>query len=197
VAPVLAVADAVSKALTDQLIPLLTTDRTFRSRCVGVGPLTTADAIAFGAVGPVARSSGLTLDLRKDDPYEAYADFDFDVPVLTGGDVYDRVVIRALEMVESCRILKQAAEALPPGPVALGLFPKVPPGEAAIHMEAPRGEVFYYLASDGSDHPARVRVRTPTFANMPTVRQMVLGQQLSDLGLIQASIDPCYSCTDR
>ncbi len=196
-AAVLAVAKATSAAMTEQMIPLITKNRGIRSRCVGVGVLTPEDAYAFAAVGPVARASGVSIDLRKTDPYEAYDQFEFDVPVTTNGDVFDRVVVRALEIVESCRILEQAIESLPPGPVAGELFPHVPAGEAAIHQEAPRGEVFYYMESDGSDHPTRVRVRTPTFANMPSVRQMVIGQTLSDLGLIQASIDPCYSCTDR
>jgi len=188
---------ATSRGMTEQLIPMLTKDKTVRARCAGVGVLTKQDAIAFGALGPVARASGLTLDLRKDEPYECYDQFDFDVPVLTDGDVFARVVIRALEIVESCKIIQQATESLPPGPIAGELFPSVPPGEATVRSEAPRGEVLYYIASDGSDHPSRVRVRTPTFMNMPTVRQMVLGQTLSDLGLIQASIDPCYSCADR
>jgi len=137
------------------------------------------------------------VDLRRDDPYEAYDQFDFDVPVLDDGDVFARVVVRALELVESAKIVTQAVTSLPAGPVAGELFPAVPVGEVAVHTEAPRGEVLYYIKSDGGDQPARVRVRTPTFMNMPTVRQMVLGQSLSDLGLIQASIDPCYSCTDR
>ena len=196
-AVVKAAAKAVSTATTEQLIPMLTTNKTVRARCVGVGVLTREGALAYGARGAVARASGLTLDVRKDDPYEAYGQLDFDVPVLTDGDVFARVVVRALEVVQSCRIIDQAIDAMPAGPVASALYPHVPPGEAAIHGEAPRGEVLYYLQSDGSEHPARVRVRTPTFFNMPTVRCMVIGQSLSDLGLIQASIDPCYSCADR
>jgi len=196
-AQVKATANAISTTISQQLIPMLTKDRTVKARTVGVGVLTKADAVAFGACGPVARASGLPMDLRRDDPYEAYADLDFDVPVLSDGDVFSRVVIRVLEVVQSCRIITQAIDKMPAGPLAALLYPQVPPGEAAIHAEAPRGEVFYYVRSDGGENPTRVRVRTPTFMNMPTVRPMVLGQSLSDLGLIQASIDPCYSCTDR
>ena len=108
-----------------------------------------------------------------------------------------RIVVRALEIVESCRIIEQAIQGMPAGPFLGEQFPAIPAGEACARIEGPRGEVFYYVASDGSDVPTRVRIRTPTFANMPTVLPMVLGQTLSDVPLIQASIDPCYSCTDR
>lgn len=111
--------------------------------------------------------------------------------------MFARVVVRALEILESCKIIEQALEQMPAGPFLGGDFPKVPAGEACSRIEGPRGEVFYYVASDGTDTPTRVRVRTPTFANMPTARTMVLGQTFSDVPLIQASIDPCYSCTDR
>jgi ech hydrogenase subunit E len=196
-AAVLAAVRTVATTTSEKLIPIFTADRTVRARCAGVGVLTRADAVAFGAVGPLARASGVTQDIRVSAPYEAYDRIQFDVPQRTEGDVFARIVVRALEILESCTIIEQAIEMMPAGPLNGGLFPVVPEGEASIRIEAPRGEVFYYLASDGSDVPTRVRVRTPTFANMPTVRQMAIGQTLSDLPLIQASIDPCYSCTDR
>jgi Ni,Fe-hydrogenase III large subunit len=196
-AAVLAAVRSIAAATSKQLIPVLTTDKTVLARCAGVGILSREDAIAYGAVGPMARASGLRTDIRKSAPYEAYDQLTFDVPQRTEGDVLARIVVRALEILESCRIIEQAIEMMPAGPIAGGLFPRVPAGEACVRIEAPRGEVFYYLASDGSDMPVRVKVRTPTFANMPTARVMAIGQGLSDLGLIQASIDPCYSCTDR
>jgi NADH:ubiquinone oxidoreductase subunit D len=111
-----------------------------------------------------------------------------------------RGVVRALEMIESCKIIRQAVATLPEGPIAVpapaGKF-KVPAGMGVNRIEVPRGEVFYQVTSNGTDIPARVRVRTPTFMNMTTVRLAVLGQELSDSPLIQASCDPCYSCTDR
>jgi NADH:ubiquinone oxidoreductase subunit D len=162
-----------------------------------VGILTRAEAIAYGAVDPLARASGLPQDIRKAAPYEAYDRIDFDVPTRDEGDVFARIVVRALEILESCRIIEQAIEMMPAGAFRGDEFPSVPAGETCVRIEGPRGEVFYYVASDGTDVPVRVRVRTPTFANMPTARLMVLGQGLSDVGLIQASIDPCYSCTDR
>ena len=95
------------------------------------------------------------------------------------------------------RIIEQAVESMPAGPIDAGDFIPIPAGEACARIEGPRGEVFYYVASDGSDVPLRVRIRTPTFQNMPTVALMVREQTLADVPLIQASIDPCYSCTDR
>jgi Ni,Fe-hydrogenase III large subunit len=194
---VVAAAREIGRVTSEQLIPVLTTDRTVRARCVGVGVLTREQARSWGALGPVARASGLPQDIRRSAPYEIYDKLDFEVPVREEGDVLARIVVRALEIVESCRIIEQAIEGMPAGPVDLGDFLPIPAGEATARIEGPRGEVFYYVASDGSDSPTRVRIRTPTFANMPTVALMVQGQQLADVPLIQASIDPCYSCTDR
>lgn len=196
--PVLAAARAIAAAASGSLIPVLTTDPTVHARCAGVGVLTREDAIAYGAVGPLARASGLPFDVRTSAPYEAYGRLDFEVPCRTEGDVLARVVVRAEEILQSCRIIEQAIELMPAGEIAGERFQNdVPEGEACARIEGPRGEVFYYLVAGETEQPVRVRVRTPTFANMPTARPMVLGQSLSDLGLIQASIDPCYSCTDR
>jgi Ni,Fe-hydrogenase III large subunit len=148
-------------------------------------------------VGPVARASGVDTDLRRDSPYLAYGALEFAVPVRTEGDVFARVVVRALEILESCRIIEQALDQMPPGPLHVGDIYAVPPGEAVMRVEAPRGEAFYYVASDGSDTPSRVKIRTPSFANIPTVAAMVKGCDLADVPLVQAAVDPCYSCTDR
>ena len=196
-ASVLVAVQQIAVVTNKQLIPVLTSDRTVRARCAGVGVLTRDDAIAFGALGPTARASGLPQDLRKAAPYEVYDRLDFEVPVRSDGDVLARVIVRAREIVESCRIIEQAVESMPAGPIQNGEFPAIPAGEACARIEAPRGELLYYVASDGSDVPTRVRIRTPTFQNMPTVRPMVRGMTLADAPLIQASIDPCYSCTDR
>jgi len=187
----------VRQTVTDQLIPLFATDKTVRARCVGIGQLTKEQALAWGAVGPTARASGLTEDIRRTSPYAAYARVEFKVPVETSGDVFARVVVRLFEMVESCRIVEQALDQMPPGPIHGPNFVEVPPGEAVARSEAPRGELFYYVASDGTDIPSRVKIRTPSFVNMPTVRLMMLQANLADVPLINASIDPCYSCTSR
>jgi Ni,Fe-hydrogenase III large subunit len=195
---VLTAVGQVQRAVEGELIPVLSTDRTVRARCVGVGVLPREEAFRYGAVGPLARASGGTEDIRRTQPYEIYDLLDFDVPVLDDGDVFARVVVRALEIVQSCRIVTQAIDLMPAGAFAGPPFhDRVPAGQTCARIEAPRGELLYYLASDGGRTPARVRVRTPTFANMPTARVMVRGECLSDLGLIQASMDPCYSCTDR
>ena len=114
------------------------------------------------------------------------------------GDVQARVVVRALEMLESIRLLRAALTAMPSGPLrATEGLPAIPPGEATARTEAPRGEVFYYVASDGGGGPARVEIRTPSFVNVPAIEPMLAGQPLASLSIIQASVDPCISCTDR
>jgi ech hydrogenase subunit E len=189
----------LEQEITREIIPVFTQNRTVQSRCAGIGVLTREQAESMGTVGPLARASGVTQDLRRSAPYAAYDRLEFDVPVQTEGDVRARVIVRALEMLESCKILRQAIRDLPAGPFR-AMDParvKVPAGIALSRIEAPRGEVFYSVTSNGTDTPARVRVRTPTFMNMPTMQFTVLGAELADAPLIQASIDPCYSCTDR
>jgi len=198
---VLNILDEMEQQITRTIIPIFLEDRTVESRCKGVGILTMEDAKAMGAVGPLARASGVGQDIRRSAPYSGYDRFEFNVPVETAGDVQARLVVHALEMIESCKILRQALSSLPEGPYqatmpASAKF-KVPAGTAISRVEAPRGEVLYQITSNGTDIPARVRVRTPTFMNMATVRFTVLGQELADAPLIQASCDPCYSCTDR
>jgi ech hydrogenase subunit E len=194
---VLSVARDVARTTSETLIPVLSTDRTVAARCKGVGILTREQALAYGALGPTARASGVSQDLRKDAPYEVYERFDFDVPVFESGDVFARVVARALEIVESCKIIEQAVETMPAGRRRAKVPSEIPAGEACSRIEGNRGEVFYYVSSDGTDKPTRVRIRTPTFANMPAVRVMAQGENFANVPLIQASVDPCYSCTDR
>ncbi len=181
------------------VIPIFTTSSTARSRCAGIGVLTHDKAISCGVVGPTARASGLGQDLRRAAPYAAYSELDFDVPVEQAGDVRARLFVRALEIMQSCQILRQALTKMPPGEISTNdeKF-KFITGTATSRVEAPRGEVMYSVSwREGSRNPSRVHVRTPTFANMPAVRWMVKGARLADTPLIQASIDPCYSCTDR
>jgi Ni,Fe-hydrogenase III large subunit len=196
---ILHMVEALEAEMASKVVPIFTTSTTAKSRCAGIGTLTTAKAINCGVVGPVARASGVAQDLRKDAPYAAYAELEFNVPVEPAGDVKARLLVRALEILESCSILKQALAKLPPGEINTGegKFNFIT-GTSTARVEAPRGEVMYSVSwREGSRNPARVHVRTPTFVNMPAVRWMVLGQRLADTPLIQASIDPCYSCTDR
>jgi Ni,Fe-hydrogenase III large subunit len=147
----------------------------------------------------VARASGVAQDIRRAAPYAAYEEMEFDVPVQHGGDVRARLLVRALEIMESCKILRQALTKLPPGELNAGEDKIVfSAGTATSRVEAPRGEVMYSVTwKENARNPSRIHVRTPTFAVMPAIRWMVLGARLADTPLIQASIDPCYSCTDR
>ncbi len=195
---VLAGVRQVRQALEKQVIPIFTKDHTVKARTAGIGVLTREDGLAYGVVGPVARASGIPGDVRQDFPYAAYAELDFKPVVLSDGDVQARVVVRALEMLESVRLIEAALAQLPDGPLQTGApVLAVPAGETTARVEAPRGEVFYYLAADGSDTPRRVKIRTPSFVNIPSMAAMSRGQCLADMPLIQASVDPCCSCTDR
>ena len=196
---VLKMVEALEAEMARTVIPIFTTSSTARSRCAGIGVLTGEKATSCGVVGPVARASGLPQDMRRAAPYAAYAEMEFDVPVQEDGDVRARLMVRALEILESCRILRQALAKMPSGELNTGDKKVVfTTGTATSRVEAPRGEVMYSVSwKEGSRNPARVHVRTPTFATMPAIRWMVLGARLADTPLIQASIDPCYSCTDR
>jgi ech hydrogenase subunit E len=195
---ILAVVDEVHKALEKVVIPIFTHDATIIARTRGIGILAKEDALSYGAVGPLARASGIEEDIRENLPYAAYAELGFKKVVQESCDVQARVFVRALEMLESVRLIEEALKNLPEGTIRPEQVPlAIPTGEATARSEAPRGEVFYYVASDGSDIPARVKIRTPSFVNIPSLRAMVKGQYLADMPLIQASIDPCCSCTDR
>ena len=184
--------------LERNVLPSLMESRTTMSRMRGIGVLSREQAIEWGVVGPVARASGLATDVRKDLPYGAYEQLGFRVVTQDGGDVLARCTVRAMEVLETIRLACEALKHLPAGPLrAFEGDPRIPAGEAAAYSEAPRGEVIYYVASDGGDGPSRVHVRTPSFVNIPALEAMTVGQQFGDVPLIQASVDPCLSCTDR
>jgi Ni,Fe-hydrogenase III large subunit len=188
----------IKRGLEKDVIPVFTKDATVKARSAGIGILSQEDALTYGVVGPVARASGLARDIRQDFPYAAYQDLGFKIVTLPEGDVQARIVVRALEMLESVRLIEQALKELPNTPIRIDdPMPVIPAGEATARVEAPRGEVFYYLKSDGSDIPCRVKIRAPSFVNIPAIEAISVGQSLADMPLIQASIDPCCSCTDR
>jgi ech hydrogenase subunit E len=191
--------DELEREMMRTVIPIFTTSSTARSRCAGIGVLTHEKAVSCAVVGPTARASGIPQDLRRDAPYAAYAEMKFEVPVEQAGDVRARLFVRALEIIESCNILRQALARMAPGEISsAGEKLVFASATATSRVEAPRGEVMYSVTwKENSRNPARVHVRTPTYANMPAVRWMVRGARLADTPLIQASIDPCYSCTDR
>lgn len=182
---------------TKYYLDVVPRDKTFLKRVEGVGPLKPEVARSLCAVGPTVRASGLKMDIRKDDPHAAYGDVEFDVITTDTCDMYGRVVVRALEVLESIKIVRQLMEKLPPGDIVVKAPKKVPEGEAISHTEAPRGEDIHYLRSNGTDKPDRVRIRTPTMANMPATAEMLKGCNLADVPIIVAGIDPCMGCMDR
>ena len=167
-------------------------------RLKGVGVLSKEDAIAYAATGPTARASGIDIDVRRDEPYAAYGLVDWQVITQEGGDVLAKTVVRLLECFESIKIIRQCLERLREvkGEIAVKVK-EIPPGEGIGHHEAPRGETFHYVRSDGSNTPVRLKVRAPTYVNLPTCKVTVPGESVADATLILASIDPCYCCTER
>ena len=186
------------KAPMDRIVDIALTDKTIAMRTKGVGILTREDAVRLGAVGPHARASGVKIDVRKDSPYSSYDDFDFDIPVVDSGDVFARVVVRALECYESIKILVQALENLPEGPINLGnKLVKIQPGQTVTRHEAPRGQLSHMVVGNGELTNYRVSIHVPSYKNTPTVPYMLRENSVADAGLIIASIDPCFSCLDR
>ena len=173
-------------------------DPVLAARLKGVGVLSKEDAIAYCAVGPTARASGVDIDVRRDEPYAAYGLVDWQVITQEGGDVLAKTVVRLLECFESIKIIRQCLERLRKvkGEIAVKVK-EIPPGEGIGHHEAPRGETFHYVRSDGSNTPVRLKVRAPTYVNLPTCKVTVPGESVADATLILASIDPCYCCTER
>jgi NADH-quinone oxidoreductase subunit D len=183
----------------DELERLLAENEVILARTKGVGVLPAAVAINASVSGPVLRASGVRWDIRKVDPYEVYDRFEFDIPVGVNGDCYDRMMVRLWEMRQSLRILEQAAQQIPGGPVRapLPFFLRPPPGEAYAHVEAPKGELGFYLVSDGGIAPYRCKIRSPSFINLTPLREMVRGWKLADLIVIFGSIDINMGEVDR
>jgi len=179
-------------------------DRVIRKRTQGIGVLSKADANKFSIQGPVLRASGVNYDVRWHAPYAAYPKIrDWKVITEKEGDVHARVVQKILEMPEAAKILRTALNKLaklpkpPKGELKVKASLSIPEAEAISITEAPRGELLYYAKSNGTDQPERMRIRTPSFSNMLSLRPILKGQQLADLPVIVGSIDPCFSCTDR
>jgi NADH-quinone oxidoreductase subunit D len=183
----------------DEYEELLTTNRIWVERTKGVGVLNGADCIALGVTGPVLRASGVKWDIRKALPYSGYDKFDFEIPVGTNGDTYDRYLVRIAEMRQSLRIIRQAAESIPEGPI-MAKIPKVlkpPVGEVYVSIEAPKGELGYFIVSDGSTQPYRVRVRPPSFVNLQALDKMVRGALVADVVAVIGTLDIVLGEVDR
>jgi NADH-quinone oxidoreductase subunit D len=171
-------------------------DPVLHARLKGVGVLRKEDAIKYAVAGPTARGSGVDIDVRRDDPYAAYAALDWKVITQPEGDVFAKVVVRLLETFESVKIIRQALKELPGGPISVEVK-EIPPGEAVGRAEAPRGETFHYVRSDGGNRPIRHKARAPSFVNVPSFRASCIGQNIADVTITLAAVDPCYSCTER
>ncbi|MBP8947417.1 MAG: nickel-dependent hydrogenase large subunit [Candidatus Promineofilum sp.] len=173
-------------------------DAFFLQRTRGVGTMTHAEALALGVVGPTARASGVARDVRVDAPYVAYADFPAQIQLLTAGDLEARFLVRLDELLDSFRLIRVLLAKLPAGELTAKRMPrKLKPGEVISRVEAPRGELFYYIRSTGGETPDRVKVRTPTLCNMGSVITQTIGHNLADVPMILVGIDPCFSCNDR
>jgi ech hydrogenase subunit E len=168
---------------------------TVRNRLEKVGVLSKDKAYSLGAVGPMLRASGVDYDLRRKG-YEAYPELDFKTVIETAGDCMARVKIRVREIDESLRLIGQIVERMPGGPVAVPVKGS-PDGEGWARVEQPRGEALYFVRANGKRNPERFRVRTPTFANIPAMVEVMVGSQLADVPTIILTIDPCISCTER
>jgi NADH-quinone oxidoreductase subunit D len=208
----------------DEVERMLTKNGIWVGRTIGLGAMTADEALNYGLSGPMLRASGVDYDVRKDFPYLDYETYDFDVPVGSNGDVYDRYLCRVEELRQSTRILEQALRRLPDGPVNIDDHrvvlppkskatsemesmihhfkvvmegPRPPIGESYVAVESPKGEKGYYMVSDGTAKPVRWRIRPPSFVNLAAIPKMVEGHLLSDVIAINASIDIVMGEIDR
>lgn len=168
-----------------------------RLRTQGIGRLSKEQVQRYGVVGPVARASGVIKDVRKEIPRLPYSKVDFEVISHSDGDVWARTLVRIKETRESLKIIQQILSTIPEGEIAVRVKKNIPDNEAVSRFEAPRGEVFYYLRSDGSDKPARLKIRTPTLPVLSTLALQVKNVNFADIPVILSGIDLCIACADR
>lgn len=196
---------AIKKCVGDLVAPLTMItnaaldDPILHARLKGVGVLSKENAIKYCVVGPTARGSGVAVDVRRDEPHAAYDMVDWNVITQEAGDVLSKAVVRLLEMPESIKIVQQCLDGLEKtnGAEFCKDVECIPAGDGIGHYEAPRGETFHFIRSDGANRPVRHKVRAPTYVNLPSFKASCIGETISDVTLILASIDPCYCCTER
>jgi len=180
------------RMLTDAVLD----DPVLNVRLRGVAVLTEEAGREYAVTGPTARGSNIPIDARRDEPYAAYDMVDWDVVVQPEGDVFAKTVVRLLETLEACTIIERCLEKMEPGEID-NEPRRIPAGEGIGHGEAPRGETFHYVRSDGTNYPVRYKVRAPTYVNLPAFKPQIIGGELADAMLGVAAMDPCYSCTER
>lgn len=211
----LATIEGVKRDIPEQLIPgfierlryinsraqfyreIVDTEETLLVRTRGAGKISADKLEQLCAVGPLVRAAGMPIDIRQDDPYSAYGEVPLDIVTKTGTDIHTLMQLRLEELVVSANMIIYALQHLPSGQIKIRVPPIVPKGENASHVEAPRGELFYYVKSNGGRMPDRVKVRTPTLANLPAALEMLKGQTLADVPVVLTGIDPCFGCMDR
>jgi NADH-quinone oxidoreductase subunit D len=178
-------------------LEVVSTDILFLQRTHKIGVMSKEEAIFFGLLGPTARASGVTLDVRIDAPYGALHNFPISLVTDTDGDLAARFRVRLRELFVTCNHIRTMLDHLPTGDLVVRMPRKIPAGETISRVEAPRGELFYYIKSNGTDKPDRVKVRTPSLCNWTAVLNKAPGSQLADVPLLIAGMDPCFSCNDR
>jgi NADH-quinone oxidoreductase subunit D len=171
-------------------------DPVIQARMKNVGILKKQDAIDMSVVGPVARASGIAIDVRKDHPYAAYDKVEWEMVVMEGGDVFNKAAVRLLECLQSVKIIRQCLKQMPKGPIDSDVR-EIGVGDGIGQHEAPRGEVLHYIRANGSNYPERHKIRAPSFMNVPSFKKTVIGESIADAALITAAVDPCYCCTER
>lgn len=182
---------------TRRYLKIMTEDETFLQRTRGIGVMTREQAKRLGAVGPTARASGVFRDVRIDSPYIGYGNYLPQIITDTAGDLEARFTVRVRELFESFRIIREVLDHMPESELKVKMPRKIPAGNVITRVEAPRGECFYYIESNGSDKPERIKVRTPTLPNWGSVLATSAGHKLADMPMILVGIDPCFSCNDR
>lgn len=183
----------------DEYEELLTNNRIWVARLKDVGILSAEECKEYGVTGPVLRAAGVKWDLRKAQPYSGYEKYDFEIPTRQNGDTYDRYVVRMQEMRQSIRIMQQAVDSLAEGPIMgkVGKVIKPPVGEAYVSIEAPKGELGYYVVSDGATQPYRCRVRPPSFVNLQALSRMIRGGLVADVVAVIGTLDIVLGEVDR
>jgi Ni,Fe-hydrogenase III large subunit len=178
-------------------LELVQSEETLLARTRGVGKIDQEVARRLCPVGPLLRCTGISRDVRLEDPYAAYDDVAPEIQTSTDGDIASLLVLRLNEVRDSCRMILEALEKMPEGPVRVNVPRSIPQGESMFHVEAPRGELFYYVKSNGGTSPERVKIRTPTMANLLTATEMLKGHTLADVPVVLTGMDPCFGCMDR
>lgn len=193
----------ILKKTLDELLPALDMfhgavldDPVINARLKEVGILTRKQAVDWCVIGPTARASGVNIDIRRDDPYGVFSKISWNVILEKDGDVLAKTIVRVLEMYESVHIIRQCLDKMPPGAIDADVK-DIPPGEGIGRVEAPRGECFHYVKSDGTNQPVRHKIRAPSFMNVASNKVSCVGTTISDATLTLAAVDPCYCCTER